>query len=96
MGRLGKSCFGARQASLEGNCTHLDVFAFSSTQIVMTLGFGLLINLDGSSSRAKEVIYQLVAAAGVGCLFQTPMIALQAAMPLKDMAVATGTLGLMR
>ncbi|KAG8869423.1 hypothetical protein FRB98_002568 [Tulasnella sp. 332] len=63
---------------------------------VMVLGFGLMIMLDGSSSRVKEVFVQLVAAIGVGCLFVTPMLAIQSAMPLKDMAVATATLGLMR
>ncbi|KAG9008439.1 hypothetical protein FRB94_013263 [Tulasnella sp. JGI-2019a] len=63
---------------------------------VMVLGFGVMIILDGSSSRVTEVFVQLVAAIGVGCLFVTPMLAIQAAMPLKDMAVATATLGLMR
>lgn len=43
-----------------------------------------------------EVFVQLTAAIGVGCLFVTPMLAIQSAMPLKDMAVATATLGLMR
>ena len=33
---------------------------------------------------------------GVGGLFQTPLIALQAAMPSRDMATATGSLVLFR
>jgi len=42
------------------------------------------------------VLYPLVTALGVGCLFQTPLIALQAAMPTKDMATSTGTFGFLR
>jgi len=33
---------------------------------------------------------------GIGCLFQPPLIALQAAMPLKDMATSTATFSLIR
>ena len=38
---------------------------------------------------AEQELFPLVAAIGMGFLFQTPMVALQAAMPLKDMATAT-------
>lgn len=50
---------------------------------VMTLGFGLMILFDEKSSLAKQEVILAVAAVGVGCLFQTPLIGLQAAMPLK-------------
>ncbi|KIO29866.1 hypothetical protein M407DRAFT_160836 [Tulasnella calospora MUT 4182] len=63
---------------------------------IMTLGTGLMINLDGNSSRAKEILYQLVAAIGTGSLFMTPLLAIQASMPHKDMATATAAFGLMR
>ncbi|KAJ7449942.1 major facilitator superfamily domain-containing protein [Mycena latifolia] len=63
---------------------------------VMTLGFGLMITLDEKSGAAKEAVYPLVAALGVGCLFQTPLIGLQAAMPIKDMATSTSTYGFIR
>ncbi|KAI0030373.1 MFS amino acid permease [Vararia minispora EC-137] len=63
---------------------------------VMTLGWGLMIMLDDGSNTAKKVLYLLVSALGVGCLFQTPLIALQAAMPLKDMATSTATFGFIR
>ncbi|KAJ6502423.1 major facilitator superfamily domain-containing protein [Mycena sanguinolenta] len=79
---------------------------------VMTLGFGLMITLDDKSGAAKEAVYPLVAALGVGCLCkfaplllviyflkhrtQTPLIGLQAAMPLKDMATSTSTYGFIR
>ncbi|KAG8908683.1 hypothetical protein FRC01_007301 [Tulasnella sp. 417] len=63
---------------------------------IMLLGTGLLIDLDENSSRAKEILYQLVAALGTGALFMTPLLAIQAAMPQKDMATATAAFGLMR
>ncbi|KAG7096588.1 hypothetical protein E1B28_004007 [Marasmius oreades] len=56
---------------------------------VMTLGYGLMIRLDESSSRAEKVVYLLVAAMGTGCMFQIPTIALQACMPLSEMATST-------
>ncbi|ELU38441.1 MFS amino acid permease [Rhizoctonia solani AG-1 IA] len=45
---------------------------------------------------AKQEIFLAVAALGVGSLFQTPLIGLHAAMPLKDMATATAAFGLIR
>ncbi|KAH6918375.1 MFS amino acid permease [Coprinopsis sp. MPI-PUGE-AT-0042] len=63
---------------------------------VFVLGLGLMIQLDGESTSAEKVLYTLVAAAGLGALFQTPLIALQAAMPLKDMATSTSTFGFIR
>ncbi|KAG8217929.1 MFS general substrate transporter [Butyriboletus roseoflavus] len=56
---------------------------------VMTLGMGLMIMLDYTSSLAEQEIFPLIAALGSGCLFQVPLVALQAAMPLKDMATAS-------
>ena len=46
--------------------------------------------------RARQILFLIVPSIGVGCLFQTPLIGLQAAMPVKDMPVATATLGLLR
>jgi len=45
---------------------------------------------------AVKAIYPLIAAIGVGGLFQTPLICLQAAMPFKDMATSTATFVLLR
>jgi hypothetical protein len=42
------------------------------------------------------VFYLLIPALGVGFLFQAPLIAVQAAMPLRDMATSTATFGLLR
>ncbi|KIJ16695.1 hypothetical protein PAXINDRAFT_168194, partial [Paxillus involutus ATCC 200175] len=56
---------------------------------VMTLGMGLMITLDYTSNDAEKEVFPLIATLGIGCLFQVPLIALQAAMPLKDMATAS-------
>jgi len=64
--------------------------------IVMTLGFGLMIMLDETTPIAQQEVFILIAGLGVGCLFQPPLIALQAAMPLDDMATSTATFGLLR
>ncbi|OSX65017.1 hypothetical protein POSPLADRAFT_1167168 [Postia placenta MAD-698-R-SB12] len=63
---------------------------------VFTLGMGLMIMLKESSSTAVKEILPLICALGLGCLFQTPLIGLQAAMPLKDMATSTATFGFLR
>ncbi|KAJ6623516.1 MFS general substrate transporter [Mycena sp. CBHHK59/15] len=63
---------------------------------VLTLGFGLMVMLDNKSGPVREALFPLVAAIGVGCLFQTPLIGLQAAMPIKDMATSTSTYGFIR
>lgn len=54
------------------------------------------LNLPNASQRAEQVVYLLIAALGIGCLFQTPLIGLQASMPLKDMATTTSTFGFLR
>ncbi|KAF9227638.1 MFS general substrate transporter [Gyrodon lividus] len=64
--------------------------------VVMTVGWGLMTMLDSTSTTAEKELYPLVAALGIGCLFQTPLIAVQAAMPLKDMATSTGAFVFLR
>jgi len=63
---------------------------------MMTLGFGLLIMLDYRTNLGKQEGYLLIAGIGTGCLFQTPLIGLQAAMPIQDMPLTTTTFGLLR
>jgi len=63
---------------------------------MMTVGFGLLVNLDASSSLAKIVVYQVVAGFGIGPLFQSPIIALQSHINPRDIGTATATLGFVR
>ena len=47
-------------------------------------------------SSAVQEIFPLIAGFGVGGLFFPPIVAMQAAMPLKDMATSTATVGLLR
>ncbi|KAI8998659.1 MFS amino acid permease [Trametes punicea] len=63
---------------------------------IMVLGWGLMTMLDNTSNVAEQALYPLVTAVGIGCLFQTPLIGLQAAMPLKDMATSTAAFVLIR
>ncbi|KZS98567.1 MFS general substrate transporter [Sistotremastrum niveocremeum HHB9708] len=63
---------------------------------IMTLGFGIMTMIDSTTSLAKVEIWLLVAGIGIGCLFQPPLIALQAAMPINVMATSTATFGLVR
>ncbi|KAI9828634.1 MAG: hypothetical protein M1832_001737 [Thelocarpon impressellum] len=63
---------------------------------VMTLGFGLFIDLDAHSSWAKIILYQIVAGIGVGPNFQATLIALQSLVPPRDIATATATFGFTR
>lgn len=63
---------------------------------LMTLGFGLLIDLKPYASWSRIVIYQLIAGAGVGPNFQAPLVAFQANIRPADMATATATFGFVR
>lgn len=63
---------------------------------VMTLGFGLFIDLKPYKSWPRIIIYQFIAGAGVGPNFQSPLVALQANIHVSDMATATATFGFMR
>ena len=64
--------------------------------ILMTLGYGLFIDLPNHANWAKIIIYQIIAGLGVGPNFQSPLIALQAHIKGHDMAVATATFGFVR
>ncbi|KAJ6519097.1 MFS general substrate transporter [Mycena sanguinolenta] len=64
--------------------------------VLMTIGAGLLVSLNENSNLGKELGFTLVQGLGTGFLFQPPLIALQAAMPLKDMAAVTGAFYLVR
>ncbi|KAL2263331.1 hypothetical protein VTK26DRAFT_7211 [Humicola hyalothermophila] len=63
---------------------------------VMTLGFGLFIDLETRANWAKLILYQLVAGIGVGPNFQSPLIALQSTVGPRDMAAATATFAFAR
>ena len=51
---------------------------------------------DDPRASALKVIFPLITAIGIGGLFQTPLIGIQAAMPVNDMATSTATFVLLR
>ena len=57
---------------------------------------GFSLDLTIYSRSAVKVIFPLIAGLGTGGLFFPPLILMQAAMPVKDMATSTATLGLIR
>lgn len=63
---------------------------------VFTVGQGLMTMLDADTPKALQEIYPLIAGLGLGCLFQTPLIALTAAMPPSEMATSTAAMALVR
>ncbi|KAJ8164222.1 hypothetical protein LV162_003542 [Aspergillus fumigatus] len=63
---------------------------------LMTLGFGLLIDLKYYASWPRIIIYQIIAGVGVGPLFQAPLVAFQANIHRSDMATATATFAFLR
>ncbi len=59
--------------------------------IFMTLGFGLLINLNTQSTLREIVPFEIVAGIGSGLLFESSLIALQTLVSQEDTATATAT-----
>ncbi|KZT61248.1 MFS general substrate transporter [Calocera cornea HHB12733] len=70
--------------------------AFWAGFTLMTLGFGLMASLDDTSSVAKQEVFILIPAFGIGMFFQAPLVACQAAMPLSAMASVTSAFFLVR
>ena len=62
----------------------------------MTLGFGFFINFPSFVSWSRIIIFQIIAGVGVGCLFQSPLVALQAQVARSDVASVTATFGFSR
>lgn len=63
---------------------------------MMTLGFGLFIDLKPYASWARIIIFQLIGGIGIGPNFQAPLVAFQANVRPADMAIATATFGFVR
>jgi MFS family permease len=63
---------------------------------LFTLGMGLMTMLDADTPVALQEIYPLLAGIGLGPLFQTPLVALTAAMPPAQMAVSVASYALVR
>ncbi|EHK25157.1 uncharacterized protein TRIVIDRAFT_189029 [Trichoderma virens Gv29-8] len=63
---------------------------------VMTLGFGLFIDLGSRANWAKIIIFQIIAGIGVGPNFQSPLIALQTNVEPRDIGAATASFQFLR
>ncbi|KAJ5797658.1 Efflux pump dotC [Penicillium pulvis] len=63
---------------------------------LMTLGFGLFIDLKSYASWSRIIIFQLIGGIGIGPNFQAPLVAFQANVRPADMAIATATFGFVR
>lgn len=62
----------------------------------ITIGSGVFSLLDAQSSSAEWVIYQMIAAIGIGILLTTSLAAVQAPLADGDVATATATWAFMR
>ncbi|KAJ2955890.1 hypothetical protein NQZ79_g8191 [Umbelopsis isabellina] len=56
---------------------------------LFTIGSGLITMLDTNSNSGEHIGYLLVAGVGLGCCMQTMVVAAQASVTYKDMAVTT-------
>ncbi|KAJ2976700.1 hypothetical protein NQ176_g4796 [Zarea fungicola] len=63
---------------------------------LMTLGFGLLVDLHANKNLAKLILFQIVAGIGVGPNFQSPLIAIQSNVAPRDIGSATACFGFVR
>lgn len=64
--------------------------------VLLTIGNGLYIHLNATSSIVEIVAFEIVAGLGAGLLFAPPLIAIQALVSQDDTATATATLGFIR
>jgi cyanate permease len=63
---------------------------------IWTVGLGMLSTIGPETSEAKLAGYQVLVGVGAGQTFQTSLIAIQASVERKDMAVATGLRNFLR
>jgi hypothetical protein len=77
----------------DGFDDHVERYVF---QVCLLPSASLYSTDQPLKSSATRVVFPLITGLGMGCLFQTPLIGLQAAMPLKDRATSTATFGLLR
>ncbi|PKS07375.1 hypothetical protein jhhlp_005977 [Lomentospora prolificans] len=64
--------------------------------VVAVLGTGLFYNLPISKSWPRIIIYQIIAGAGLGAIFQAPLLALQSNVSPQENGAATASFSLMR
>ncbi|CAM1504480.1 Fc.00g020710.m01.CDS01 [Cosmosporella sp. VM-42] len=70
--------------------------AIIAGMFIMTIGFGLFIDLEPRANWAKIIIFQIVAGIGIGPNFQAPLIALQTNVEPRDIGSATSTFSFIR
>ncbi|KAE8147584.1 major facilitator superfamily domain-containing protein [Aspergillus avenaceus] len=63
---------------------------------LMTLGVGLLIDLEATANWGKILGFQIISGIGVGMGFEAPLLALQAIVGVKNTATTTATIGFVR
>ncbi|KAJ5859408.1 putative MFS-type transporter [Penicillium chrysogenum] len=76
--------------------TGVYVPAMWSGLAAMTLGVGLLINLEVTANWGKIMGFQVIAGIGIGMNFEGPLLALQAIVGSENTATATATIGFVR
>lgn len=66
------------------------------SQVLLTLGTGLFINLQFEISLARLFVFEIIAGIGVGMNIEPPMLAAQAATTARDTAAVIATMGFLR
>jgi hypothetical protein len=66
------------------------------SQLILILGVGLFIDLQFEKNLAKLFAFEILAGIGVGMNIEAPIIAAQAAAPVRDTAAVTATMGFVR
>ncbi|KAJ9272122.1 hypothetical protein DTO212C5_1885 [Paecilomyces variotii] len=64
--------------------------------VLLTVGNGLYILYNATSSLGEIIGFQIISGIGAGLLFEAPLISLQAGVSQEDTATATATLGFIR
>ncbi|KAF9929857.1 hypothetical protein BGZ67_006116 [Mortierella alpina] len=70
------------------------IFIWMGT-MTMSIGIGLCVLLDAESGMGQQIGFLLLVGVGIGLILQTCMLAAQAAVEKKDMAVVTALCGFM-
>ncbi|KAI1823033.1 MFS general substrate transporter [Xylaria intraflava] len=92
---LGSSIFSASTGIwMKKTGQYLPPIIFGMT--LMTLGFGLFVDLGAQVNWAKLVIFQIIAGVGVGPNFQSPLIALHSNLEPRDIGTGTSTFQFIR
>ena len=64
--------------------------------MLLTIGNGLYIHLNATSSISEIIVFEIIGGIGAGLLFEPPLIALQSLVSQDDTATATATFGFVR